>query len=177
MKMSVKLQLFLIYSYNIHMKIPNYDSNKQESKKRSLNNFLHEVFRMMVSGQSNCGKTNTIMHMLRKPLMYYDKVYIYTPNTHQEKMKDLQTIMDSISSKVGYDIMEVKSQDDIMDTCEYPSNNRKIVVFDDLVNAPERIENKIVNHFTDGRHHQISPIYISALICYYIHLPRRTILT
>ena len=76
-------------------------------------------------------------------------------------MKDLQTIMDSISSKVGYDIMEVKGQDEIMDTCEYPSKNRKIVVFDDLVNAPERIQNKIANHFTDGRHHQISPIYIS----------------
>ena len=25
-----------------------------------------------------------------------------------------------------------------MDTSEYPSNNRKVVVFDDLVNAPDR---------------------------------------
>ena len=33
--------------------------------------------------------------------------------------------------------------------------------FDDLINASERIQNKISNHFTDGRHHQISPIYLS----------------
>ena len=30
-----------------------------------------------------------------------------------------------------------------MDTSEYPSNNRKVVVFDDLVNAPDRIQSKI----------------------------------
>ena len=29
-----------------------------------------------------------------------------------------------------------------MDTSEYPSNNRKVVVFDDLVNAPDRIQSK-----------------------------------
>ena len=40
-------------------------------------------------------------------------------------------------------------------------NNRSIVVFDDLVNASDKIQNKIANHFTDGRHHKISPIYLS----------------
>ena len=32
---------------------------------------------------------------------------------------------------------------------------------DDLVNAPDRIQSKIANHWTDGRHHGISPIYLS----------------
>ena len=49
----------------------------------------------------------------------------------------------------------------ILNTNEYPNNNRKIVIFDDLVNAPEKIQSKIANHFTDGRHHGISPVYIS----------------
>ena len=48
-----------------------------------------------------------------------------------------------------------------MDTSEYPINNRKVVVFDDLVNAPEKIQNKIVSHYTDGRHHNISLIFLS----------------
>ena len=39
--------------------------------------------------------------------------------------------------------------------------NRKIVIFDDLVNASDKIQSKIANHFTDGRHHGISPVYIS----------------
>ena len=36
-----------------------------------------------------------------------------------------------------------------------------MVVFDDLINAPDVTQKKIANHFTDGRHHNISPIYLS----------------
>ena len=101
------------------------------------------------------------MHMLRTPLVYYDKIYLYTPNQHQDKIQDLEKIMDKISDKVSYPLLEIGSADDIKDTSEYPYNNRKVVIFDDLVNAPDKIQNKIANHFTDGRHHKISPIYFT----------------
>ena len=143
------------------MKIPNYDVNVNEKPKRRLNNFLDEEYRMLVAGASGSGKTNTIMHMLRQPLVYYDKIYMYTPNPHQDKIQDLKRWMDEISQKVGYDVLEIKGQDEIMDTTSYPQHNRKIVIFDDLVNAPPCIQSKIANHFTDGRHHQISPIYLT----------------
>ena len=143
------------------MKIPNYDSSHKETNKRSLNDFLTEDYRMLICGQSNCGKTNLLIHLLRKPLVYYDKLYFYTPNWHQNKVKDLKSLMDGISKKVGYNIMEIKTADEIMDTSQYPIDNRKIVVFDDLVNSNDKIQSKIANHFTDGRHHCISPIYLS----------------
>ena len=142
------------------MKIPNYDSGKTKPKRR-LNNFLDEDYRMLVCGKSGCGKTNTLVHMLRKPLVYYDKIYIYTPNSHQEKIQDLVKVMNEISRHVGYDVLEVKGPNEILDTCEYPEGNRKVVVFDDLINAPEKVQNKIANHYTDGRHHGLSPIYLS----------------
>ena len=69
--------------------------------------------------------------------------------------------MDSISGEVGYTVLEIDEPENIKNTNEYPSENRKIVVFDDVLNAPEKIQNKIANHFTDGRHHNISPIYLS----------------
>ena len=116
---------------------------------------------MLVCGQSGYGKTNTVMHMLRKPLVYYDKIYMYTPNQHQEKIRDLQGLMDDVSKKVGYQVMEIKGPDEILDTNKYPNYNRKIVIFDDLINAPDKIQSKIANHFTDGRHHNISPVYIT----------------
>ena len=99
--------------------------------------------------------------MLRKPLLYYDKIYLYTPNQHQDKIKDLKETMDKISKQVGYNVLEIGGEDEIRDTSEYPINNRKVIVFDDLVNANEKIQKKIANHFTDGRHHQINPIYLS----------------
>ena len=101
------------------------------------------------------------MHILRKPLVYYDKIYIYSPNLHQDKIQDFKNLTDSISTKVGYSVLEIGEPDKIKNTNEYFSNNRKIVVFDDVINAPEKFKNKIANHWTDGRHHSISPIYLS----------------
>ena len=153
------------------MRIPNYDLDKKADADKSYNNFIGEDFRMLMSGKSGCGKTNTLMHMLRGPLIYYDKIYMYTPNAHQEKIKDLSELMNKISEKVGYSIMEIIDADGIKDTNEYPSDtNRKIVIFDDLMNANDKIQKKIANHFTDGRHHMISPIYLSQS---YFDIPKK----
>ena len=141
------------------MKIPNYDRTKENSKK--LNNIFDEDFRLLIAGESGCGKTNTLIHILRKPLAYYDKIYMYSPNLHQEKIQDLKELMGRISEKVKYPVLEVGGPEDIKNTTDYPSDNRKIVVFDDVINAPEKIQKKIANHWTDGRHHGISPIYLS----------------
>ena len=71
------------------MKIKNYDSAPREAARggreknhndKKLNDILSEDYRMLISGPSNCGKTNTLMHILREPLVYYDKCYIYTSN-------------------------------------------------------------------------------------------------
>ena len=142
------------------MKIPNYDRKTKENSKK-LNNIFDEDFRLLIAGESGCGKTNTLMHILRKPLVYYDKIYIFSPNLHQDKIQNLQELMEKISEKVGYPVLELHGPDEIKNTNEYPSDNRKIVVFDDVINAPERVQNKIANHWTDGRHHAISPIYLS----------------
>ena len=142
------------------MKIPNYDTNTKTNSKK-INNIFDEDFRLLIAGESGCGKTNTLMHILRRPLVYYDKIIIYSPNLHQEKIQDLKKLMDSISKKVGYPVLELNSPDEIKNTNEYAADNRKIVVFDDVINAPEKIQNKIANHWTDGRHHGISPIYLS----------------
>ena len=53
------------------------------------------------------------MHMLRMPLVYYDKICFYTPNQHQDKIQDLEKIMDKISDKVVYPVLEIGSADDI----------------------------------------------------------------
>ena len=79
------------------MKIPNYDSKQKKIKNIKLCDFLDEDFRMLIAGQTRCGKTNTLMHMIRKPLVYFDKIYYYGPNHNQEEIQDLKKIMDKIS--------------------------------------------------------------------------------
>ena len=130
-------------------------------REEAFASFLMKIFACLSPAKVVAAKTNTVMHILRKPLVYYDKIHFFTPNQHQDKIVDLQKVMKPISKKVGYEVLELHSPEEIMDTSEYPSNNRKVVVFDDLVNAPDRIQSKIANHWTDGRHHGISPIYLS----------------
>lgn len=101
------------------------------------------------------------MHILREPLVNYDKLFIFTPNHHQEKMVNFEKLMDKISEKVGYDVLTMGNSEDILDTTEYPENMRNIVIFDDLVNASNEVQNRIANHYTDGRHHNVSPVYLT----------------
>ena len=67
---------------------------------------------------------------------------MYSPNLHQEKIQDFTDIMGSISKKVGYPVLELHGPDEIKNTSEYFPDNRKIVVFDDVINAPEKFKIK-----------------------------------
>ena len=142
------------------MKIPNYDT-KSPTQEEAFASFLMKIFACLSPAKVAAAKPTQLCTFYEKPLVYYDKIHFFTPNQHQDKIVDLQKVMKPISKKVGYEVLEIHSPEEIMDTSEYPSNNRKVVVFDDLVNAPDRIQSKIANHWTDGRHHGISPIYLS----------------
>ena len=48
MEINVKIRLFHKILCTLTKKIPNYDSNKKENKKRSLNDFLSEEYRMLI---------------------------------------------------------------------------------------------------------------------------------
>ena len=69
---------------------------------------------MLIAGPTRCGKTNTLIHILREPLVYYDKLFVFTPNQHQEKMVNFKNLMDKISEKVGYDVLTTGNAEDIL---------------------------------------------------------------
>ena len=62
------------------MLIPNYNNliNKKKNNFEQLYNYMpSQTFRMLICGPSGSGKTNALVHTLLKPLIYYDKVYLY----------------------------------------------------------------------------------------------------
>ena len=71
------------------MKIQNSVSElvADKTKHKSL---LGNNFRMLVCGSSGCGKTNTLMDVIKKSLCYYDQIIIYTPNKDQDKLVSLK---------------------------------------------------------------------------------------
>ena len=61
------------------MEIPNYDFEKDENTNfiRLFEYMPDRPFRMLICGNSGCGKTNLLYHMLMKPLVYYDQIHLY----------------------------------------------------------------------------------------------------
>ncbi|PFX11591.1 putative uncharacterized transposon-derived protein F54H12.3 [Stylophora pistillata] len=108
--------------------IVNFTTHRSnENRKRRVPgvDFLDEEYRMLIAGPSGSGKTNILMNILRKPLVIYDQIYLYTKNPHQEMYQDLQKIMQRHSQKFGCDILHIMNPDEILDTAEYPEGNRK----------------------------------------------------
>ena len=117
------------------MKMPNYDTGSSESDYRQSHPCMPaDVFRMLICGPSNSGKTNTLLHMLYE-LLEYDKIYLFSKNLHQNKYQDLlQEFAEEVNPDptVGYEVIGAYGGE-IIPLEELPVNNQKIVVFDDLV--------------------------------------------
>ena len=117
-----------------------------------------DVFRMLICGPSNSGKTNTLLHMLYE-LLEFDKIYLFSKNLHQNKYQALlQDFAEQINPEVGYEVIEALG-DEIIPLEELLVANQKIVVFDDLV--CESNQNSIINYFINGRHKNCCVIYLT----------------
>ena len=141
------------------MEIPNYDNNaKNENFKKFYSFIPNDTFRMLICGNSGSGKTNLLFHMLIKPLLYCDKIYLYAKNLEQEKYQILMKKMNEASEEVGYNLIEV-SNDAIIPISNLPyEDNQKIIIFDDYV--CEKNQREIVDYFIQGRHKNCSVIYL-----------------
>ena len=116
------------------MKIPNYDSDFSVTTgyKQGHPSMPADVFRMLICGPSNSGKTNILLHMIYK-LLEFDKVYLFSKNLHQNKYQALlRDFASNIDADVGYEVIEAPG-DEIIPLEELPVDNQKIAVFDDLV--------------------------------------------
>ena len=141
------------------MKFVNFDQGSFKSKYKQGHPCMPaDVFRMLICGHSNSGKTNILLNMICF-LLEFDKIYLFSKNLHQNKYQNLlQDIAEQINPKVGYEVIEAHG-DEIIPLEELPVDNQKIVVFDDLV--CESNQNSIINYFINGRHRNCCVIYLT----------------
>lgn len=145
------------------MEIPNYDSDGDENKKfKQLYDYMPaDTFRMLICGNSGSGKTNLLYHMIIKPLLHYDELYLYARNLEQDKYRKMMKKINSIASKLksNYEIIHV-SNDEIIPVTEMPNeDNQKVVIFDDYV--CDKNQRQLIDYFIQGRHKNCSVIYLS----------------
>ena len=144
------------------LSVPNYDGfGDCSSNKGFVRRYIYmpdKPFRMLICGKSGCGKTNLLMHILLKPLIQYDKIYLYSKSLEQEKLKCLRKRFEEVSEKVGYEVM-VCSNDEVVPLDELPSNNQKLVIFDDYM--CEKNKDRLIEYFIRGRNRNCRVIYLS----------------
>lgn len=84
------------------MKLLNYDLPEKETDYQRLYEFMpSDTFRMLICGGSGSGKTNLLMNMLCRPLIYYDQLFLYAKNLEQDKYQYLIETFDQFSKKYG----------------------------------------------------------------------------
>ena len=144
------------------MEIPNYDDDTKNKNFKQLYSFMpKDTFCMLICGTSGSGKTNLLLHILIKPLIYYDNIYLYAKNFEREKYQKLINKMNEVSREMScdYDILTVSNGKIIpINDLDY-DNHQKIVIFDDYV--CEKNQRQIVDYFIQGRHKNCSVIYLS----------------
>ena len=141
------------------METPNYDSdNDGENKYKQLYSYIpSDTFGMLICGNSGSCKTNLLYHMFMKPLLHYDKIYLYAKNLEQEKYRKLIRKMREMSRQVGYEVHNTSNDKIIpVDEMDY-EDNQTPVIFDDY--ACEKNQKDFINYFIQGRHKNCSVIY------------------
>lgn len=151
-----------------HFYINNIDNltvDKVKCGEGKHGSFLPDSIRCIVSGPSNCGKTNVVFNMITSPKgLRFNNLYIFSKSLHQPKYQLLAKIISEITdvSLNGY-----SENEEIMQPAQ--AKPYSIFVFDDV-----SCENHdtIRNYFAMGRHNQIDSIYIGQT---YSKIPKQLI--
>ena len=134
------------------MEIPNHDSKDNENNdfKQLYQYMPPNTIWMLICGNSGCGKTNMLYHMLMQPLLYYDQLHLYAKNLEQDKYQKIIEKLTDIGNQVGYDVISY-SNDEIT-PIDYLLENeaQKIVIFDDYI--CEKKQKPLIDYFIRGRH-------------------------
>jgi A32 protein len=134
-------------------------------------------FRMLISGSSGSGKTAMLVNLLigdKLESMYKNEngdryikcndVVLIGKHLNEPKWKIVRDFYELLAKdkKNGEDVtFKAFSPNEIPDPSEFDAERSTIVVFEDLVTEPKKVQNKIEPYFTHGRHSNVSAVYVT----------------
>lgn len=159
--------------------IGNMDDLVKEDKINAKDNQIDPLlprhpFRMLICGASGTGKSNLALQILYKPLVVYDRLYVFSSMIDQPKYKFLKRHLDLLDEMVAKEcdikqktIMtwetELEKIENLMDVLDTDFKN--LVVIDDYACQPDKKVQKIIdNLFTRIRHKNTSIMMLSQLM-------------
>jgi energy-coupling factor transporter ATP-binding protein EcfA2 len=122
-------------------------------------------FRLLICGQTGCGKTNLLLNLLLNYL-YYNKLYVYAKDLSESSYMYLQEFFDDLHKKIEEDYNMTESiatfssnKADIVDVDDLDKEYQNLIIFDDFVT--EKDQDSIIELFTRGRKKNASVIYLT----------------
>lgn len=126
---------------------------------------LPNTVRCIISGPSNCGKTNVVFNLITNPKgLRFNNLYIFSKSLHQPKYQLLEKIISKVS---GVNFYKFNASDKVLQPNQ--AKPYSVFLFDDV-----SCENHdtIRNYFAMGRHNNIDSIYIGQT---YSKIPKQLI--
>jgi hypothetical protein len=127
-------------------------------------------FRMIISGSSDSGKTTMMINLLMgdkkvkedgKRYISCNDIVLIGKHLDEPKWKLVEDFYNTLAEQ-GEDVsFKALSANEIPDIFEFDPARSTTVIFEDLVNASKKIQEQIADYFTNGRHRNISAVYIS----------------
>ena len=139
------------------MEIKHINVDKQEYKNK--NELAPQwPFRLLICGQSGCGKTNLLSNLILKYL-YFDKLYVFAKDLSEPYYEYLQECFNE--EELSNEIESVFSSDpeDIVKVDDLDKEQQNLIIFDDYVTTKD--QSIIKDLFIRGRKKNASIIYLS----------------
>ena len=147
------------------------DADEYTKDSRQGNKFAPAwPFRLVVVGSSDSGKTTMIMNLLMgdKKIKKDGERYILCNDVvligkflNEPKWCIVRDFYNKLAEE-GEDVsFRTYSPSDTPDVEEFDPSRSTVVVFEDIMNMPKKIQERIADYFSSGRHSNISPIYVS----------------
>src|SRR5947209_16669505 len=148
--------------------IRNIDEYSEDS--RQGNEFAPAwPFRLAVSGSSDSGKTTMIMNLLMgnkgikedgDRYILCNDVILIGKHLDEPKWQIVQGFFEELA-----EVEDVSFQaflpEDMPDLKDFDPSRSTVVIFEDLMNAPKKVQERIADYFSSGRHRNVSSIYVS----------------
>lgn len=160
---------FKIIAHKIKFKVLNIDNLTVDSYKSSEvgrhGSLLPDSIRCIISGPSNCGKTNVVFNLITQSNgLHFNNIYIFSKSLNQPKYQLLEKIVKD-AGEINY--FKFNSSDAVISPDK--AKPYSVFIFDDVSSENH---NAISSYFSMGRHNNIDSIYIGQT---YSKIPKQLI--
>lgn len=148
------------------MDLYEYNEDEYEENPRQGNKYAPSwTFQLAVTGSSNSGKTTMVINLLigtkkakedGERYILCDAVILIGRYLNEPKWE----IVRKFYEKEGIPFMAIPYTE-IPDVEEFSPEVATLVIFEDIMDAPEKVQKQITGYFIHGRHRNVSSIYVS----------------